>query len=135
VKTFVAAYSRADIERLMPCLWDEEKAINGIPNPLAADHDMPKGSPPNPKHAGGHMVAVADLRTAWARADLPIGERQALYLRFALDSLLEEIADDLSVSKSTASRRVDRGIGRLGEFLNGRPYKDEEEDEHEDHAA
>lgn len=127
MRTFVAAYSREDIERLMPCLWDEEKALNGIPNPYAPDHDMPKGSPPNPKHAGGHMVAVADLRKAWAGTQLPHGERQALFLRFALDSLLEEIATDLGVSQSTASRRVDRGIGRLGEFLNGRPFKTEEE--------
>lgn len=122
-------YSRDDIARLLPCLWDEEKAINGIPNPLAPDHDMPKGSAPNPAHAGGHLVAVADLRVAWAKAVVPLGERQCLYLKYGLDSLLEEIALDLGIGGSTASERVDRGVTRLGEFLNGKPYPDPKAEE------
>lgn len=122
------SYSRDEIARLLPCLWDEELAINGIPNPYAPPHDMPKGSPPNPKHGNTHIAKVADLRVAWAKAELPHGERQAVFLKFGLDSLLEEIATDLSIEQSTAKRRVDRGVTRLGEFLNGRPYPKEEKD-------
>jgi DNA-directed RNA polymerase specialized sigma24 family protein len=120
-------YDKASIERLLPCLWDENKAIHGIPNELAPDHDMPKGQAPNPAHAGGHWVAVADMRRAWDKAGLDLQERQVLWLRYGLDSLWVEMASDLSIGEATVGRRLDRGINKLGLFLNGRPFDEEKE--------
>lgn len=125
----MSSYPKDSIERLLPCLWDEDKAIHGIPNDLAPDHDMPKGQAPNPAHAGGHWVAVADLRRAWEKAELTLQDRQVLWLRYGLDSYQEEIALDLKINQSTVSRRLDRAINKLGLFLNGRPFDDIEDEE------
>lgn len=127
-------YGKADIERLLPCLWDEDKAIHGIPNELAPDHDMPKGQAPNPAHAGGHWVAVADMRRAYQLGGLTLQDRQVLWLRYGLDSYQEEIALDLKIHQSTVSRRLDRAINKLGLFLNGRPFEDIDDEDMEEAA-
>ena len=116
----------------MPCLWDEDLAIQGIPNPYKPPHDMPQGSPPDPSHAGSHIAHVADLQKAWVTADLSHGQRQSLFLRFGLDSLQMEIATDLDIEQSTVTRRLDSGIGKIRASMNGRPSNRYEEDEYDD---
>ncbi|MGL5825592.1 MAG: hypothetical protein ACRCYU_12395 [Nocardioides sp.] len=129
----MSSYSRDSIERLLPCLWDENKAINGIPNPLAPAADMPKGPPPNPSHAGGHWVAVADMRRAWEWAELTLEDRQVLCLKFGLDSTLSEMQGDLGINRGKVQRRLYEAVGRMGLFLNGRAFDardiDDEEEE------
>lgn len=115
----------------MPCLWDESLAVYGISNPLAPPPDMPKATA-NPSHAGSHMAHMADLHRAYHVAGLSIGQKQVLFLRFSLDSLLEEIAWDLSIDEHVVRRRLDSGIGKIGASMNGRPSNKHEEDEDED---
>ena len=112
----------------MPCLWDESLAVYGISNPLAPPPDMPKATA-NPSHAGSHMVHMADLYQAYRRAGLSLGQRQVLFLRFGLDSLIDEIAWDLSIDERTVRRRLDSGIGKIRASMNGRPSIESEENE------
>jgi len=111
----------------MPCLWDEDLAVNGISNPLAPPPDMPKATA-NPSHTNTHIAHMADLRRAYQGAGLSNGQRQVLFLRFSLDSLLEEIAWDLSIDERTVRRRLDSGIGKIRASMNGRPSNRYEED-------
>jgi len=112
----------------MPCLWDESLVVYGISNPLAPPADMPKATV-NPSHAYTHIAHVADLRRAYQGVGLSNGQRQVLFLRFSLDSLLEEIAWDLSIDERTVRRRLDSGIGKIRASMNGRPSNRYEEDE------
>lgn len=115
----------------MPCLWDEDLAVNGINNPLAPPADMPKAVV-NPSHAYTHTAHVADLHRGYQRAGLSTGQRQVLFLRFGFDSLLTEIARDLSIDERTVRRRLDSGISKIGASMNGRPSNRYEEDKDDD---
>ena len=115
----------------MPCLWDESLVVYGIGNPTAPPPDMPKATV-NPSHAYAHIAHVADLCRAYQRSGLSIGQRQVLLLRFGLDSLLTEIAWDLSIDERTVRRRLDSGIGKIRASMNGRPSNRYEEDEYDD---
>ena len=111
----------------MPCIWDEGLEVHGIPNPFASARDMPKAAV-DPSHAGSHMVHVADLQRGWKKADLSLGQRQVLFLRFALESLLVEIAQDLDINARTVRRRLDTGVAKIGATMNGRPFIENEEE-------
>ena len=112
----------------MPCLWDESLVVYGINNPLAPPADMPKGTI-DPSHSYTHVARVADLRRAYQGAGLSTGQRQVLFLRFSLDSLLTEIAWDLSIDEHIVRRRLDSGIDKMRASMNGRPSNRYEEDE------
>lgn len=115
----------------MPCLWDESLAVYGISNPCAPPADMPKRSV-NPAHTYTHTARVADLRRAYQGAGLSVGQKQVLFLRFSLDSLLMEIAWNLSIDEHVVRRRLDSGIGKMRATMNGRPsnrYDEEDEDD------
>ena len=124
----LSLYEKAEIERLMPCLWDESLVVYGIGNPYAPPADMPKMTV-NPSHTYTHVAHVADLRRAYQTAGLSVGQKQVLLLRFGLDSLLAEIAGDLSVDEHVVRRRLDSGIGKMRASMNGRPSNRYEEDE------
>jgi DNA-directed RNA polymerase specialized sigma24 family protein len=55
---------------------------------------------------------------------VPQVERQALLLRFGLDWTVQAIGFNQGIGKTTAHERVERGIGRLVAYLNGKTYRD-----------
>jgi DNA-directed RNA polymerase specialized sigma24 family protein len=118
----VSAYNRPLVERLVPAIWDQSFAY-GMTDPQAPDPTMPR-SKPDPKTGGTIYAHLADIRSAWERAELPQVERQAVLLRYALDWPLEQVGRAQNVDKSTAMRRAERGVGRLVAFLNGKTYRD-----------
>lgn len=118
-------YDRRAVEALVPTLWDEVSAY-GIKRDDLPDPGMPKAKS-NPAHGNTLYAMLADIQSAWKKADLPQVERQALLMRFGLDYTQAEIGQVQGTSHSTALRRIERGIGRLTAWLNGDSYDDEYE--------
>lgn len=112
---------------LLPAVWDYNI---GVKNPTAADPDMPKVKA-DPKTTGTTMAMLADMRSAWSRAPLLKDDRDALFLTYAVDWSQQEIADRRTVDQSTVSRSLARGMSLLLFTLNGKEWKDEDEDEKE----
>ena len=123
-------YKRPLVEQLLPAVWDQSYAF-GMENPMAPDPDMPKVKP-DPKVGGTIYAHLADIRNAWARAEVPQLERQALLLHYALGWTDAEIGRHGGYVKGTIVARRERGVGRLAAFLNGVPY---DEDNHEIDSA
>lgn len=118
----MSTYDRRVIEHLLPAVWSPEAAY-GLRNPAAPDADMPKGSVD--KRAADSLFAhLADIRRAWAACPLELGERRALFLRFALDWPDALIAARDGVTDRAVRYRVERGVGKLAAWLNGRTYID-----------
>ncbi|MFY1676669.1 hypothetical protein [Streptomyces sp. WMMC905] len=118
----MTAYDRRLVEHLLPAVWDQEAAY-GIRNPTAPDADMPKGTV-DPKAAGILFAHLADIRRGWAGCPLELGERRALFLRYALDWPDALIAARDGVTDRAVRYRVERGVGKLAAWLNGRDYID-----------
>jgi DNA-directed RNA polymerase specialized sigma24 family protein len=118
----VAGYDRRLVERLAPAIWDQTYAY-GMTDTAAPDPDMPR-SKPDPKLGGTIYAHLADIRSAWKRADLPQVERQALLLRFGLGWTQSEVGRAQGVSQQAAQQRIDRGVGRLVAHLNGKTFAD-----------
>ncbi|WP_438470824.1 sigma factor-like helix-turn-helix DNA-binding protein [Streptomyces asiaticus] len=118
----MAGYSRAIVERTLLAVWDPDAAY-GMKNELAPDADMPKGHV-DKKKGSNFLAHLADVRQGWSTADLSAGERQAVFMRCALDWTYEEIAEQFEINKSTVQRRFERGIGKLTAHLNGERYID-----------
>lgn len=118
----MSSYNRSLVERLIPAVWDDSYAY-GMSDPAAPDPDMPR-SEPDPKLGGTIYAHLADIRSAWRGADVPQVERQALLLRYGLDRTVQDIANNQGIGKTTAHERVERGVGRLVAFLNGKAYLD-----------
>jgi DNA-directed RNA polymerase specialized sigma24 family protein len=114
----------------MPCLWDEYLVVNGISNPEPQPSDMPKAAV-DPSHTYTHTAQVADLSKAYQSTGLSTGQKQVLFLRFSLDSLITEIAWDLSIDEHVVRRRLDCGISKMKASMNGRLSNRYEEDEWE----
>lgn len=127
-------YTRELVETLVPAVWDGEYAY-GLPRPdTMPDPDMPKGWT-NPKEGNKHYAYIADIKTAWAKADIPLDERRAMFLRFVLDSTVEVVAAYEGCAKSTAHERIYRGIGKLVAHLNGGEFVESYNEDDEDLAA
>ncbi|GAA2995286.1 hypothetical protein [Streptomyces fulvorobeus] len=64
--------------------------------------------------------------TAGARTPCPLelGKRRVLFLRFALDWPDALIAARDGVTDRAVRHRVERGVGKLAAWLNGRSYID-----------
>ncbi|MEU0739286.1 sigma-70 region 4 domain-containing protein [Streptomyces sp. NPDC006134] len=103
-------------------MWSPEAAY-GIRNPQAPDADMPKGTV-DPRSAGTLFAHLADIRRAWALCELSEGERRALFLRYGLDWPDQEIAAEDGVTDRAVRYRLERGVGKLAAWLNGRQYVD-----------
>lgn len=123
-------YDRQDVERLLPAVWDDKYLTDGFRDDSAPDPDMPRGSVDHSK-GGGTVVAIADIRQAWERADLSVKQRQALLLRYGMDEPIADAARLLGVSKPSVSERCFVGVTNLMRQLNGHDIEIgyEEEDE------
>lgn len=121
----MSGYNRALVEHLAPAIWDPTYAY-GMRNPYQPDDDMPKAKP-DPKVGGTIFAHLADMRKAWAEADIPQVERQALILRFGFGWTQRNIGFNQGVSQQAAQQRIDRGVGRLVAFLNGKSYREVED--------
>ncbi|MFF4528212.1 hypothetical protein ACFY1P_02970 [Streptomyces sp. NPDC001407] len=118
----MTSYNRSLVEYLMPAVWDVEAAY-GIRNPTAPDADMPRGTV-DKKAAGTLFAHLADIRQAWKTCELSLGERRALFLRYALDWPDDLIAARDGVTGRAVRYRLERGVGKLAAHLNGFPYVD-----------
>ncbi|MEU7643383.1 hypothetical protein [Streptomyces huasconensis] len=118
----MTAYDRRLVEHLLPAVWDDETAY-GIRNPQAPDADMPKGTT-DPKAASTLFAHLADIRRSWAAAPLSLGERQALVLRYGADLPDDEAGALQGVTDRAVRYRLERGVGKLAAWLNGREYVD-----------
>lgn len=129
----MSAYTRELVEQLLPAVWDSSFAY-GMANPTAPDPDMPKANL-DKAHGNTLCAHLADIRAGWTRANLPLTERRALYLRYGLDWPQKTIARHERAADSTTSERLARGVGRIVDQLNGTGYADDETETTEDEAV
>lgn len=118
----MSTYTREMVEQLIPTIWNAE-AVFGVPNPYAPDPDMPKAKA-NPKTANTLYAHLADIQVAWKRTPLVIEQRRAVFMHYGLDLNYAEIGREEGVTRSTAMRRTEVGVGRLVDHLNGDAYED-----------
>lgn len=127
----MADYDEAQVETLLPVLWDEELRVYGMAEkvrltsreqarPGSRDAISPelRTSYTNPKHAGGHMTACADMQRAWELADLTLRDRQILLMRYGLKWDQWDCADYYELNQSTIHRAEKAAIAKLADFLN-----------------
>jgi DNA-directed RNA polymerase specialized sigma24 family protein len=115
-------YSRELVEQLLPAVWDSSLAY-GMTNPNAPDPDMPRATI-DVSHGCTLYAHLADIKTAWKRAYIPLAEKQALLLRYGMGWNLDEIGRQQGADKATAMRRVDRGVARMRDYLNGAVFSE-----------
>lgn len=117
IRKDVKDYDRELVEALVPGIWDEAYCY-GMQVENAPDHDMPRGST---NKATGNVLAahLADIRSAWKRAPLSLGEKQAIFLVVGQDWTQGEAGRHLNVPQRTISHRVYTGVGKLVALLNG----------------
>ena len=114
-------YSRQDLEMFLPTVWGFEPRLpDGQEGP---DKDMSQyKSERDPRSVANLWTIAADIKRAWEKANLTKRQRQVIYLRYAWDDLLEDIAHTLDLtSKGGVAEHLDRGMDNLLYFLNGRP--------------
>ncbi|MFC4089387.1 hypothetical protein [Micromonospora sp. GCM10011541] len=116
-------YSRELIEQLLPAVWDSSYAF-GMTNPQAPDPDMPRATI-DVSHGCTLYAHLADIRTAWKRAYIPLAEKQALLLRYGMGWREQEIADQQDCGRSTVSERLARGVARMRDYLNGVEFSEQ----------
>ncbi|MEU8327276.1 sigma factor-like helix-turn-helix DNA-binding protein [Micromonospora sp. NPDC048839] len=119
----MSSYDRPMVEHLLPTAWDSSFAF-GLVNPTMPDPDMPKAKA-NPKHGNTLYAHIADIKSTWKRAYIPLEERQALVLRYGMGCLEREIGVILGVPRRTVSDRLVRGVGRIVAHLNGEEFTSE----------
>lgn len=110
-------YDRNELERIIPFTWEETYAW-GIPSAEEIEEGMPR-STADPTRKNTHWAILADLRQAWAKADLTDKQRQAVVLRFGMDQKLASVAHVLGVSVHAVEKRIDGGVRKLLSYLNG----------------
>lgn len=110
-------YRQEQIEQLLPSVWDRTYAW-GMQNDIAPDPDMPKMKYKSPKEATTFWTHLIDIRIAWDRAPLTMYERRALLLHHGLGWTQKEIAEDQSVSQQAITKRLNKGVKTLTEWLN-----------------
>ncbi|MGW1040072.1 hypothetical protein [Streptomyces sp. NPDC002547] len=115
-------YQRADVERVLPYLYDAEAAY-GIKSEVYVEDGMPKGYS-DPSKGNTIFASLADVRRAWDKAPLSEVEAQAVFRRYVWDDILEDIAAVQAVTPRAALYRVERGVGKLTAWLNGETYVD-----------
>ncbi|WP_203603617.1 hypothetical protein [Streptomyces coelicoflavus] len=109
-------YQRADVERVLPYLFDDEPTY-GVKAEVYVEDGMPKGYS-DPSRGNSVFASLADVRRAWQQADLSLVERQAVFMRYVLDDELQVIAglhDTKSVDRDAAARTRRREADGLAE--------------------
>lgn len=119
-------YSREVVELLVPAIWDEREVLE-VRAETAPDPDMPKTPSADPRRSTDRVTMCADIQRAWRLAPLSLGERQAVFSRYYVNISPEAASYWLQADPKTIRHRSLRGIDKLGEFLNGTPYGEEEE--------
>ncbi|USH44631.1 DNA binding protein [Streptomyces phage BroPlease] len=115
-------YQRADVEHVLPYLFDIEAAY-GIKAEVYVEDGMPKGYS-DPSKGNSVYASLADARRAWRLAELTERERQSIFLRYVFDEAQEVIAAYLGVRRQTVAYYLERGVGKLTAWLNGETYVD-----------
>ncbi|MFE7463133.1 sigma factor-like helix-turn-helix DNA-binding protein [Streptomyces sp. NPDC057499] len=118
----MAGYQRAEVEHVLPYLFDPEAAY-GIKSEIYVEDGMPKGYS-DPGHGNTIYASLADVRRGWRLTELTERERQSILLRYALDEDQEVIASYLGVRRQTVAYYLERGVGKLTAWLNGETYVD-----------
>lgn len=113
----MSTYTRTLVEQLLPAVWDSSSAY-GMDDPTAPDPDMPRATV-DPSHGGTLLAHLADIKTGWTCAYIPLRERQAMILRYGMGLTHAEIGQQLGVSRQAIAERLTEGVGRLVEYLNG----------------
>ena len=113
-------YDSATIEDLLPYALNEDVETT---SPIEAEKVSNMG---NPAEGGNYVIQLFDIRRCLLR--LSEEDRKVLRLRFFDQLSYKEMAEAMSVSDTTANRKVDGAIRRLSESLGGpNPFgKDEE---------
>jgi len=123
-------YTREEVERLLPCVWDAQVRQYGLSAEFVADADMPKRRADKSKGSALPAMLV-DIEVGWRKTDLTIKERQAVFLRFAFDMKEAEIAliqgDE---PRTTINSRLFRAVGKIAASMNGTTWKEELDDEY-----
>lgn len=112
------SYDRPLVEQLLPAVWDQTFAY-GMTDPAAPDPDMPRAAA-DKSHSNTLYAHLADIKSGWTRAPIPLTERQALFLRYGLDLKQGDISKHQGVTQKAVSERLARGVGRIVDTLNGR---------------
>lgn len=110
-------YDRRAVQAVLPAVWDETYAW-GIQEPTAPPPDMPR-SASNKAHSNTLYAVLADVRTAWSKAELTRDHRAALLLVFGFGMTHKEAGYFLERARSSVTEDVDAGLGLLVEWLNG----------------
>ena len=116
------SYDRPLVEQLLPAVWDQSCAY-GMTDPAAPDPDMPRAAV-DKSHGNTLYAHLADIKSGWTRAPIPLTERQALFLRYGLDLKQGDIRKHQGVTQKAVSERLARGIGRIVDTLNGNPVEE-----------
>jgi RNA polymerase sigma factor (sigma-70 family) len=110
-------YSVELVEHLLPAVVYRDTAY-GMTGLAAPEPGMPKGQC-DPARGGTLFAHLADIRTAWDRAVLPLDQRKALFLHIVVGWAAAEVAQELGCSERTVNRYVERGLSRMTDYLNG----------------
>lgn len=111
------AYDRRTVEVLLPTLWDRD-SVWGVTSDIEIDRTMPRAKA-NPAHGFTLPAMMADIQQAWKYAPLKIKERRALLLAYGMGWTHEEIGYNQGVTRRGAGLRIERGVGRITNWLNG----------------
>lgn len=114
-------YDLATVRRLIPGVFDPLFAW-GVQMENAPDADMPRGTV-NRATGGTFAAMLADIKIAWARAPLTMGERRAVFLVLGLGWRQVEAAYNQRVDQATISRRVSLAAAKLLSELVGAPAR------------
>ena len=117
-------YDRPMVELLLPTIWDRGYAW-GMVDEMKPDPDMPKGTT-IPKSGGTLWAHLVDIRKAWDQAAITRDDRAALVLVGGMGMTHKLAALYAGTSRSTITRRFERGVGILTAWLNGGEYSEEE---------
>lgn len=110
-------YSQERVEQLIPSLWDRTYAW-GMQSETTPDPDMPRSKYKSPKEATTYWTHLIDIRMAWKHAPLTLQERRAILLYHHLGWSEKGIALHESVSQQAVSKRINKGVRTMTEWLN-----------------
>lgn len=113
------SYTPADLEALLPVVWDDELLSERPLTETAPPMDMPRAAS-DPATAGGHWAMYADARVAYARAGLTLEEKQALFCLYCLGDSQRSAGRRLGVRDVTVGARSDSGLQKMLAYLNGK---------------
>lgn len=113
-----AYYSPVVLSELLPFVWADVVDTR--------DGSKPKVSGGgNPAEGGTYIIQLFDIRRALSKLDP--SDKLILQMKFYEQMTFADIANDLSISDTTAHRKVDGALRRLNRHLGGQsPFSREE---------